>query len=1015
MARDLVRVVIALLCVASIVVSAATLPLATVGSNASNGSGGFGSFGGASPSDQGVGAPENTSLVEDAIRESVDQAGIVTTSNQNDIGGPVGAGTAEALSAQVMFTVDAEQPTYWREGAYTTYTGSGWSRPDDARPLDGEVYPNAEGRRLEQTVTAKSTMTVVPTAWKPVSVSGAAADGAQVTPRGAVRVSEPIERNETYTVVSRVNRPSPDELRGLGTDYPAAVSEGYTALPDSLPDRVVEKSDEITAGDDDPYAQAAAIEAWLEANKEYDLNASKPEGDFVDGFLFEQDEGYCEYFATSMVVMLRTQGIPARYVTGFSPGQPGADGQYVVRGMNAHAWVEVYFPEEGWVRFDPTPATDRLQTEQSALEEARSGGEEGVDTPDTENQTYDPEDPTSPGEINGTDGPVDGNESTGNESGDPGAPDDGDIGGDDPAPPDDGETRDDPTLNVSVAPEPEPGREATVTVTRGGDPVPDTAVYFNDERVGVTDATGAVTATVPYVANLTITVVENATTSAGAVPPPVTVDALAGTTPDDGPTYAPASAELVVGAAPDNETNESSETYELVAEVGLSAPEGSVPGEDVRIRATVNDRPLPEAEVTVDGRFVGTTDADGELTISMPYRDSATVAVQRGDLSAETTVDVDTSAALSIDGRLVPNETVTVTATVAGEPLRNAPVSVNGTVVAETGPNGTATVEVPYRDPLVIEVGRDEVTASTTRDLDATLALSVTGGDYPGDAVAVRATVAGDPVAGAPVRVGNETVATTGPNGEATLTAPFRNSLTVETTQGSLTATGTVDWILLPVGVGGALLVGYGALLLARRQFGVAEDLPVTPRELVGLALSLVIGVAGWVARRVDGAVAIARRLRERYRRADTIGAFLRSVVDAARAGVGARWAALRAWVAARRGGTPDEADFEEAVDEVVDAAEREDVTITIEEAWERMVRRLDVPNPSVRTPGEYARWAVEAGMPAEEVHRLTRVFRDAEYGVSPPDESDGQTASEAIEGIERGSRSRGDPTGGDD
>ena len=1009
MARDLVRVVIALLCVASIVVSAATLPLASVGTNASNGSGGFGSFGGASPGDQGVGAPENTSVVQDALRESVDQAGIVTTSNQNDIGGPVGSGTAEALSAQVMFTVDAERPTYWREGAYTTYTGSGWSRPDDASPLQGEVYPDAEGERLEQTVTAKSTMTVVPTAWKPVSVEGAAADGTQVTPRGAVRVTEPIEANETYTVVSRVNRPSPDELRGLGRDYPTEVRERYTALPDSLPDRVVDKTDEITAGDDDPYAQAAAIEAWLEANKEYDLNASKPEGDFVDGFLFEQDEGYCEYFATSMVVMLRSQGVPARYVTGFSPGQPGADGQYVVRGMNAHAWVEVYFPEEGWVRFDPTPPTDRLQSERSALEEARAGGEEGVDTPDTENETYDPEDPTSPGDINGTDGPVDGNESD-----DPGDPDDGDTGGDDPAPPDDGEVREDPTLNVSVAPEPEPGREVTVTVTRGGDPVPDAAVYFNDEQVGVTDATGTVTATVPYTADLTITVVEDATASAGAVPPP-TVDALAVTAAVDGRVYAPRSVELGVGADPDNESNESSQTFELVADVAVNAPEESVPGEDVTIRATVNDRPLPEAEVSVNGRFVGTTDENGELTISMPYRDSATVSVQREDLSAEATVDVDTSAALSIDGRLVPDETVNVTATVAGEPLRNAPISVNGTVVAETGPNGTATVEVPYRDPVEIAVGRDEVTATTVRALDATLQLSTSGGDYPGDDVTVRATVDGDPVAGAPIRVGNETVATTGPNGEATLTAPFRNSLTVETTRGSVTATGTVDWILLPVGVGGLLLIGYGALLVARRRFGVAEDLPVTPRELVGLALLLVIGAAGWVSRRVDGAVVVARRLRERYRRADSLTAFLRSVAAAARVGLRERWAALRAWIAARRGGPPDEGAFEEAVDEVIDAAEREEVTITIEEAWERMVAHLDVPNPSARTPGEYARWAVEAGMPAEEVHRLTRVFRDAEYGVDPPDEADGQAASAAIEGIERRSRSRGDHAGGDD
>ncbi len=1022
MARNLLRVALAILCVVSIVLSAATLPFASVGGNATNGTGDqFGSFG--SPGDQGIGAPENQSLVEEALNQSVDEAGIVTASNQNEVGGPIGEGTPGELSAEVMFTVDADRPTYMREGAYVTYTGSGWERPDDAEPLQGAVYPDAEGDRLVQTVTAKSTMTVVPTAWKPVTVEGAAAEGTSVTPRGGLRVSEPIAENETYTVVSRLDRPSPDELRGLGSDYPTDVEATYTALPDSLPDRVAERTDEITAGSDDPYEQAAAIEAWLEANKEYDLNASQPEGDFVDGFLFEMEKGYCEYFATSMVVMLRTQGIPARYVTGFSPGQPGDDG-YVVRGMNAHAWVEVYFPEEGWVRFDPTPPAERLQTEQSALEEARSSGEQNVDLNGTENQTYDPEHSTSPGEVNGTDGNLsDGNESDLGDVEDPGGTDGNETSGNetDSDPPDDSETQEDPSLNVSVEPDPAPGREVTVTVTRDGQPVPDVEVYFNDELVGVTDENGQVTARVPYTSDLTITVVEPAESQLVAVPPPGGGAAALGVPPPgDAVRYDVDRADDPLADDPDNESNESSETFELDTDATVTVEGATLPGNRVTVLAAFDGRPLPNANVSVGGRFVGTTDAEGRITIALPFENETTVAVQRGEVTGETTVGIASDASLSVESRLVPNETVLVRATVGDRPLGNAPVAINGTVVGETNASGYAEIRIPYRDPVRITVGRESVTAAVVRPLDAPLRVTTDGGDYPGDEITVRATVDGDPVAGVAVTLGNDTVATTGPNGEATVTAPFRNSVEIEASRGDVTVSKTVDWILLPVGLAGSLSLGYVALVLARRYFGVAEAYPVYPGEILGATLSAVILVAAWAARRAEGVRAAVRALRDHFERSDSVGEFLRTVAAAARAGLRARWATLRGWIAARRGGTqPDEAVFEEAVDEVIEEASREGATVTIEDAWERMVARLDVPNPDARTPGEYARWAIDAGMPAAEVKRLTRVFRDAEYGPEPPDESDGEAATAAIEGIERGlgePSDRGpDPAGGDD
>jgi hypothetical protein len=102
------------------------------------------------------------------------------------------------------------------------------------------------------------------------------------------------------------------------------------------------------------------------------------------------EAGYCTYYATTMVTMLRTQGIPARLAVGYNAGEPTGDGEYVVRGLNSHAWVEVYFPDVGWVPFDPTPADPRQDVEQAAIENARASGSDSVDTEETAPEESDP-------------------------------------------------------------------------------------------------------------------------------------------------------------------------------------------------------------------------------------------------------------------------------------------------------------------------------------------------------------------------------------------------------------------------------------------------------------------------------------------------------------------------------------------------------------------------------------------------------------------------------------------------
>lgn len=142
-------------------------------------------------------------------------------------------------------------------------------------------------------------------------------------------------------------------------------------LPASLPIRVKLLAETVSMSGSDAYSRAKAIETFLKTNYRYRLDVPavpKSADDFADAFLFESKEGYCDYFSTSMVVMLRSIGIPARWVKGFSPGDVtdrggtgGGDGammQVTVRNSDAHSWVEAYIPGSGWATFDPTPGNE---------------------------------------------------------------------------------------------------------------------------------------------------------------------------------------------------------------------------------------------------------------------------------------------------------------------------------------------------------------------------------------------------------------------------------------------------------------------------------------------------------------------------------------------------------------------------------------------------------------------------------------------------------------------------------
>jgi protein-glutamine gamma-glutamyltransferase len=178
-----------------------------------------------------------------------------------------------------------------------------------------------------------------------------------IDPGGALYDFDSRHAISQYEAISNIATPFPGELRMAGREYPTAIGTSYLHFPELDP-RVPQLAAQITGSEKNNYDKAAAIEHYLRTRFGYtlELPQTSPK-DPIANFLFERKQGHCEYFASSMAVMLRTLGIPSRVVTGFRSDEfNDLTGSYVVRAKDAHAWVEAYFPGYGWQTFDPTPA-----------------------------------------------------------------------------------------------------------------------------------------------------------------------------------------------------------------------------------------------------------------------------------------------------------------------------------------------------------------------------------------------------------------------------------------------------------------------------------------------------------------------------------------------------------------------------------------------------------------------------------------------------------------------------------
>jgi transglutaminase-like putative cysteine protease len=289
---------------------------------------------------------------------------------------------------------------YWRGAVYSYYGGDEWETLEDERILltPGRQPPgmadDALRRPVIQTVTSFLPGShLLVGASQPVAVgweAQASVDLMEHVPLELIRIFSvlPLEAGSQYLVSSQVSDADATSLREAGADYPDWVRQRYLQLPASLPDRVHLLAEELAAGAESPYDQAIALEQYLRHNITYDLTPPDlPAGrDYVDFLLFDSQRGYCSGYASAMVVLARSVGMPARLAAGYAEGEYDQErGVFRVREVNAHSWVEVYFPGYGWIEFEPTASEAPLirpeRAEEQAAESQVLSGEGARDLP----------------------------------------------------------------------------------------------------------------------------------------------------------------------------------------------------------------------------------------------------------------------------------------------------------------------------------------------------------------------------------------------------------------------------------------------------------------------------------------------------------------------------------------------------------------------------------------------------------------------------------------------------------
>lgn len=292
-----------------------------------------------------------------------------------------------------VFQAIAKEEQYWRVETKDVYTGKGWKKtatPEDEL-VDGKVRFSTfdkmyvEARPLEVEIEMEED-TNIPKLIYPYGVKEVVPDEAGVhffeDGSDAIRVEKENEKEGINKYQLKYDHPSypyellQDDTRLKEFAESAPLDSGFisqnTQLPDNIPSRVRELATEITTEYESYYDKIKAVEQYFNQNgfiyQTSNIPVPDEEQDYVDQFLFDTKKGYCDNYSTSMVVMLRSLGIPSRWVKGFTGGEKvdtvTKDDEiysvFQVTNMNAHSWVEVYFPKIGWIPFEPTQGFSNL-------------------------------------------------------------------------------------------------------------------------------------------------------------------------------------------------------------------------------------------------------------------------------------------------------------------------------------------------------------------------------------------------------------------------------------------------------------------------------------------------------------------------------------------------------------------------------------------------------------------------------------------------------------------------------
>jgi transglutaminase-like putative cysteine protease len=295
-------------------------------------------------------------------------------------------GQSPNLGDRVVMTVDAAQGRFWRAMAYDFYTGNGW-RTTETDKVD-KINPTVLGReKFEATfemLVPQQNLLFAANEPVRVTVPYQFQTGADKTYSTALRAVRSGQASEKYTATSYVSVADKATLRRASNIYPDYIKQKYLQLPSTLPQRVRDLAHKVAGEQTDPYDKAEVIESYLRTTYRYAPTVRAPPAgrDPVDFFLFDLKEDFCEYFASSMVVMLRELGVPARVAEGYTAGTlDPSTGKFVVKELDAHAWVEVYFPLYGWIEFEPTPSQAPIfRIDSEAIGGGSPGG--GDDNPD---------------------------------------------------------------------------------------------------------------------------------------------------------------------------------------------------------------------------------------------------------------------------------------------------------------------------------------------------------------------------------------------------------------------------------------------------------------------------------------------------------------------------------------------------------------------------------------------------------------------------------------------------------